>query len=137
MTCTLAPPYKKPCEQRPPFVFLSERKKSRLCLNCFMPWKALQPELLDYSILSSLVIMLNKNLTQFMQSLSQVRQNQVSKRKTLLAAGCQQALFSCSPLVKIINAYSTVFLPVFDTAVACGYSIMVLLHSSSCQRCTY
>ena len=47
--------------------------------------------------------MLHKNLTQFMQSLSHVRQNQViSKRKALLAGG-QQALFSCWLLVVIRN----------------------------------
>ena len=90
---------------------------------------------------SNMQCMLHKNLTQFMQSLSCVHQNQVRKKKALLARG-QQALL-CWPLVKIKNAYSTVFLPVFNTAVVCDYSVMVLLHSCLiksvflCQRCTY
>ena len=42
-------------KQTPPFAFLTDEKKKRLCLNCFMPWKLLQPELLDYSILFCLV----------------------------------------------------------------------------------
>ena len=43
----------------------------------------------------------SQNLTQFMQSLSRVHQNQaISKRKPLLAGG-QQVLFLCWPLVKI------------------------------------
>ena len=42
-------------KQTSPFAFLTDGKKKRLCLNCFMPWKLLQPELLDFSILFSLV----------------------------------------------------------------------------------
>ena len=28
-------------KQTPPFAFLTDGKKKRLCLNCFMPWKLL------------------------------------------------------------------------------------------------
>ena len=93
--------------------------------------KAIRPGFKNY-IPARCNALRHKNLTQFMQSLSHVRQNQVirkiSKRKALLAGG-QQALFSCWPLVKIKNASSTVFLPVFNTAVVCDYSVMVLFHS--------
>ena len=89
--------------------------------------------------------MLHTNLPRFMQNLSQVCQNRVSKRKLGLLAGCQltSLIFSQWLLLKIKNAYSTVSLPVFDTAVVCDYSVMVLLHSCLiksvflCQRCTY